>query len=524
MNSNEVNNAFSEEARRCHARLAQRLSGVGAVTATILADRLVQRVLELGRLPYAQQALQGHLKEGTVLDMGAARLQTGSGRVLLSLGQWGRGVLQFLAHWMYCLIAMLWVRPYAVARGPVTLVTGIGEESLADGGGDTEFAAYCRNGPIAPLRDAAQLYIQTASPGRRSTDPRIRYVRRPLFELIRCARLGLPGRLQALAEHFQALPRFLAAAARRPELALLGRDFAYIVPAMAVDNAAGMAAVVLTCTSISEQSLWGRCLRHARVHMVWYAQNWKPVVFKEGGVESDIPFLRWIRADVHWVWTKTFARYLSNVNGCSEVRAVGPIIWRLPIEGGNTISQTLYLGIFDISPYDDQVALSYCESPNFNGPANLTRFVQALLAVRRRLEDQLGAKVVLRFKTKRGYRAAYDRKYFDFIESLADGGQIEMVHYAANLFQMISQCHAVIAYPFTSPPYVAAELGVPSTFFDPTQCILQEHFADEGAAVAFAGNDIELENWLLDCLKPAVLSAGELVASGRALWHSYEHV
>jgi len=501
MNSNDVNNAFSDEALRCQDWLGRRLVRVGSVPAKALADRLVQRILELGRLPYAQQALQGLLPQGGVVDIGAASLETGTGRILLSQRQWWRGLLQYLVHWGYCSIALMVVRWEKVADVPVTLVSGVGQEALFQGGSDLEFVRYCGNGPIAPLREGAQLFVESQVLGQSSSDPRIRYVRRPLIELLRCAPLGLPRRLWILAGHALALIRFLVVAARRPELVLLGRDFAYVVSARAIDGTGALGSVVVTCTSITEQPLWSLCLRHAKVHMVWYAQNWKPVVFKADGVTSDIPFLRWLRVDVHWVWTAGFGAYLLKLSGRGSFHAVGPIVWRMP-SATQVAKAPNEIVVFDVSPYSDATAMSYCESPNFNSPANLLRFLGDILAVRADWHARTGQWLNLRVKTKRGYNPAYDRPYFDRLEQLHANGEILLEPHATDIYTLIGACSAVIAYPFTSPPYIADVLGVPSIYYDPTCSIAAHNFSDTPSLIRFAAGRSELRDMMTGMLQP----------------------
>lgn len=508
MNSNDVNNAFCAEALRCQGWLGQRLGPVGSLPAKVLTDRLVQRVLELGRLPHAQQALQGRLAPGSVLDIEAASLEISTGRILLTPRQWWRGLLQYLVHWAYCCFALLAVRGIDAAGGPVTLVSGIGEEALFQGGTDADFVRYCQNGPIAPLREGARLFIQSRTPGRASVDARIRYARRPLIELLRCAPMGALPRLRALAGQFLALPVFLMAAVRRPELALLGRDLAYVAPARAVDAAGQLGAVMMTCTSITEQPLWGRCLHHARVHMVWYAQNWKPVVFLADGVESDIPLLRWVRVDAHWVWTEAFGAYLRAQSGQANFHAVGPIVWRMPPAEPAT-QDPAEIVVFDVSPYSDATAMSYCESPNYNSPANLQRFIGDILAFRADWQAHTGQRLNLRVKTKRGYNPAYDRPYFDYLEQLHAAGAIQLEPHASDIHALIRASRVVLAYPFTSPPYIADVLGVPSIYYDPTCSIAAQTFAGASSLIRFAAGRSALRDMMATMLQPVYDSRGQ---------------
>jgi len=501
MNSNSVNNAFAREAELLAARLKQRLPDLGPVPASKLVDRMVQKVLDLGRLPYARLALTGQLGPGAVLDMEHCALETGNGVLVLTVSQWLRGVVEYLIHWSYCLFALLLVRTVAGQRQGVVLVTGVSTEAIFQDGQDLAFATYCRSCPVVPLRDGRHLYVQTTAVAPGASDARITYVRRPLIELMRRGRLGWTARMGAICSHAYGMPEFLWGAIRVPEFALLGRDIAYVRVATALDAGKLIESVVTTCTSITEQPLWGRCLVHAKVHMVWYAQNWKPVVFKADPVGSDIPLLHWIRVDSHWVWTHKFAEYLQQLAGMTTMHSVGPLVWQCPKSGQSELS-SLQIVVFDVSPYSNETALSYCESPNYNHPDNLRKFIQDIVSLRIAWQAATGRPVVLRVKTKRGYQAAYDRGYFEFLEELDSKGEIKLEHHAENIYDIISGSQLAIAYPFTSTPYLADAVKVPSVYYDPTSEILDQDFSDSPTLIHFASGKNQLHELVLRLLAP----------------------
>jgi hypothetical protein len=496
MNSNAVNNAFSNEAVLCADRLSQRMPKMGTVPAKVLVERTVQKVLDLGRLPYAKLALDGQLKHGTIVDFGRCALESGTGRLLLSKKQWIQGVAEFLVHWCYCFISLLAVRFASRQMQGVVLAFGISTESIFVAGQDAEFADYCRQTPVLPLRDAKYLYIQSTVSAGTSTDPRITYVPRPLIELVRRGKLGGVARMRAVTAHVLGLVEFLMAACRCTEVALLGRDFAYVKVVVALDSSQLLQAVVTTCSSVAEQPLWGRCLTNAKVHMVWYAQNWRPVVFKADGVESEIPFMAWLRVDVNWVWTHKFAEYLHRLVGGGATYAVGPIVWRNH-DLTRHEKKSFQIAVFDVSPYSDETALSYCEYPNYNHPSNLIKFVEDIIELRSIWQRLVNSRVVLRLKTKRGYLTAYDRSYFNLLEKLHAEGEIELEHHTANIFDLISSGQAVIAYPFTSPPYLADAVFVPSIYYDPTCGIMEQNFADEQTYIQFASGKEQLNSKMI---------------------------
>jgi hypothetical protein len=507
MNSNAVNNAFAREAELLAARLGRRFTDLGPVAASKLVDRMVQMVLDIGRLPYARLALTDQLGPGAVIDLGCCDLVTGSGRLVLTVRQWLRGVAQYLVHWAYCLFGLLLVRTDADQRQGVVLVTGVSTDAIFQDGKDHAFAAYCRSCPVVPLREGRHLYVQTTAQAPASSDSRISYVRRPLIELMRRGRLGWMARMRAIVSHACGLPEFLWCAMRVPEFALLGRDIAYVRGAAALDDGKLLEAVVTTCSSITEQPLWGRGLVHAKVHMVWYAQNWKPVVFKADPVESDIPLLHWIRVDSHWVWTRKFADYLHKLVGPATMHAAGPLVWQCP-GSVKPESNEFQIVVFDVSPYSNEVALSYCESPNYNNPDNLRKFIEDIVSLRPSWEAVAGRPVVLRVKTKRGYQSAYDRGYFEFLDELDSEGTIKLEHHAENIYDMISGSQVAIAYPFTSPPYLADAVQVPSVYYDPTGEILKQNFSDTPTLIEFATGKHQLHAKVLELL--ALKQAGRV--------------
>jgi polysaccharide biosynthesis PFTS motif protein len=133
------------------------------------------------------------------------------------------------------------------------------------------------------------------------------------------------------------------------------------------------------------------------------------------------------------------------------------------------------------------------EVPNYNHPDNLSNFVQAIIALKARLERALGATVTLRLKVKRARTPWYDKGYFDYLDALASTGDLLLLPSlllpsSANLYSVISASHLVVAYPFTSPAYVADALRVPCVFFDPTSTIVREDFSDTPENILFASS------------------------------------
>jgi hypothetical protein len=443
-------------------------------SASLLHARLMQRLVELTLGPYAtllasrrRVGLPPIPVAGTVVDCGEISLTIGTGLIFLSWRQTAKGCMEFFAHWAFVLVSILaGLRPGGERRS-ATLVFGVGQESILFDGSDTRFTSYCRSGPIVPLRVGSRFLIESAAVNGVVDDADFCYVRRPLISLLREARIGAWGRLSLLARHVMLPIDFVGSVFRDPMLALLGRDFAYVRAVKAMDQAGAIEAIIQTCSNYTIQALWMRGDTTFSTHMVWYAQNWKPLVYAADDFQSNIPNLRWIDIGTHWVWTRDFGRYLESLGTKGTLQAVGPIMWYLP-EYRVPPSDHIELTLFDLMPFSDEHAERYGEMRNYWRPQHLHDFVTGVLDIRDSLSLRFGCPVVVRLKQKRSYNIAYDRDYFDLIDRLVTSGQLQIVPPSENIFALVSASHAAIVYPYSSPAHVASQLEVPAVYFDPT--------------------------------------------------------
>jgi hypothetical protein len=519
INSNHSFLAFGREIENAQLWLQSSLFATCGYSSGILVDRLVQRLIELSLTPYAvavmarcRTAADSFPVNGSRIQCGRASMELGAGTVRVSLGQLLANHLDFLLHWGFCLGAILFPAMAAASRQPAVLVFGVGMESLFANGSDERFVAYCRRGPIEPLAKAKRLLIQCSIREAVSTRTEFSYSARPLISLVRCSRLGFFARLALARKHLALFFRYAVAVTRLPVLSLLGRDFAYSAISFDLDRQGLMEAIVFTTSNYNSQPLWVRGLRNAKLHLVWYAQNFKPVTYAADPVESEIPCARWVRVDTHWVWTRAFGDYLRQLGHRGAIEVVGPIVWSLP-ESGTPSSSRIDIVVFDISPFSDDVALhagGYIT--NYNNVDNLSAFIADVTALRPRLEAVLQMPVSLRLKTKRGYNAIYDKTYFDRLDQLNSSGVISLVEHSTNIYSLISGSHLAVVYPYSSPAYIADALHVPAIYYDPTQSIVEQNFGDAPSLVRFA-------NCPEDLLNTAVVAIREVLAK-RAMQHA----
>jgi hypothetical protein len=433
-------------------------------------------------------------------------METGAGKLHFTWGQLLANHLDFMLHWGYCLAAILLSGRVAATHQPAVLVYGIGIENIFASGSDKRFVAYCRHGPIKPLAQGNRLLIECALPNAVSTSPGVAYCSRPLISLLRSSRLGFFATLALAQKQLFLFFCYLFAVVRLPALSLLGKDFAYSAIALGLDRHSLIDAIILTTSNYSSQPLWVRGLRRSKTHMVWYAQNFKPVSYVGDSVDSEIPSAQWIRVDTHWVWTYAFADYLKTLGHCGPIEVVGPILWYLP-EYKPPSKKGVELVVFDSPPFSDAVALrvgGYIS--NYNNAQNLRAFISDVTALKASLAVALQMPVSLRLKIKRSYKANYDKEYFDYLDQLNAAGVISLIDHSSNIYSLISSSHLVVVYPFSSPAYVAEALKVPSIYYDPTGSIVEQYVGDAPSLVHFSNHPDDL-------LKTAIAALRRVLAN-----------
>lgn len=493
INSNHSNQAFNREIDNCKGWFQTRIFDACGYSSGVLLDRLMQYIAEKGHYPYAL-AVSSLCKtgnncfppHGAKINCARASVEAGSGRVTLTSKQWLSSQMEFFMYWTFCLIAILAIKKNASKNNqPAVLALGIGDENLFNDGSDERFANYCRLGPIEPLRNGKRLLIQSSSKDVTSCNPDCFYSKNPLLDLLRQSNLGLFGRLRLIANHLILFFEYTLAVFRLPQYSLLGKDFALSRISRELDNRGLIDSIVLTCSAYTNQPLWLRELRRSKVHMIWYAQNWRPLAYAADKVVTVLPQLRWIRVDTHWVWTHAFAKYLKGL-GYKAIEVVGPIVWYLP-EIAVPTRDAIEITIFDTPAFSDEVAVRCAgEITNYYHPDNLLAYIQDIVSLKSAIEQAFHLPVLMRLKTKRDYHPIYDRGYFDHLEKLNSIGTIALVPPSTNIYSLVSGSHLVISYPFSTTAYISEALKVSTIFYDPTKSVLRQDFCDSPSLVNFA--------------------------------------
>jgi hypothetical protein len=505
MNTNHSNINFEKEILNLKKWLANNVQGTCGYSKQIVFDRLMQLLVAISLPVYAKSIKKSSQNSSyalpiteSMLELEIANLELGTGKLTITIKIFLKEIINFLIHWVVCLISIIFTEKSADYVNKVVLVY-IGDDAIFSDGNDGKFVKYCLMGKIEPLKTKNKLYIECRTKNRPNNHHNFYYCDRPLLSAIRNLNLGIAFRLRLCINHTLLLVVFLTTIIRVPQLSLLGKEIAYSSIVKDLDKAKKIESIILTCSNYLEQKIWSRELINVRVHMVWNAQAWKPTVYKVDKLESHIPNLPWIRADIHWIWTNKFADYLCSLGLKAKFQVVGSIVWYMPkLKKQNDSS--IQIMIFDVSPFSDDVALEYGHITNYNNPHNLFAFINDVLCVVKNIEKILNISIKILLKQKREYKPVYDKDYYVYLENLSASGQIILENCSKNIYSLISSSQIVIAYPFTSPAYIADEVKIPSIYYDPTGAICGSDFRDQKSLITFVDSRKLLQKSIMEKL------------------------
>lgn len=442
-------------------------------------------------------------KASEEIDCNGLRLKA-DGRVVISPRLLFSLLFEFAGHWIHAFLAILLsARLYAKrSQSPITLVYGVGFESLVTAEGDTRFLNYCRRGPIVPLAAAERLAVQSVHTVLSNEGERVRYSRYPLFSALFWRGLDPLEILRVLGDHIFCLASFLFLVLRCPGAIILGRDAAYHSTATALNRFETIGSVVLTNSNYSAQPLWMWALpsRRYALHMVWYSQNSRPIIYTDDRCDAALPNFRFMLLDEVWVWTDSFRDFLL-AQGCKATyHVVGPILWYFP-ESPAVANQPgdFRIAVFDVTPVNAATESRLGLIRNYYSEENSIRFIRDLIDVSDLVGRESGRKIRVILKHKRSHASIHATGYVDLIGELADAGRIVLMSPTMNLYELIDSCDVVVAAPFSSPVYVAVVRGKAAAWYDPTTSLVPRE--DEGPDIRFIGGSAALAEFLKNQLR-----------------------
>lgn len=443
-----------------------------------LASRITQRCAEIGVFEFTRIAAEIYRKTGS---LPADNDQVVCGGVLINLDgsirlttrKFLRLLIGFFANWSYNFLCILFSLRFFVSRRQFTLLYGVGLQDLLAEGSDARFLNFCRAGPIEPLVKSDYILIQTQK-NITTTEPlRVKFVSNPLLQALRQSGLGLRLWLYTLSKHFHAGYSFMRGVSSYPALVLLGGDVVYHAIATALNRRQIIKDIIFTNSCLFSQPLWFWALpkRTYTSHIVWYSQNNYPISYL--GELNTVPFpsLRYIRADIQWVWSEKFRDFLSSLCLQTSYRVVGPIVWHLPNKIIHAKGKVRTIILFDITPISQETEEEFGLLRNLYSEKNVSKFIRDIIDVAHDVGKEIGVEIQVLLKHKRSHHHTHSSEYIQTVASLVDANEIKLIDTSFNLYDLIHRSDLVIAYPYTSPIYLASELLKEAFWYDPTSTL-----------------------------------------------------
>lgn len=469
--------AFERRLSRLMARTLESATGFCGYASQDVAFRLVQRCAELGvfeftRVSAEKYRLNATLPADTEAIVCGVLLFEADGTVRLKNVAAMQLLLEFFAYWCFVFLRIFASFRPKISPGRVSMLYGVGRQDLNAGGSDLRFLDFCRSGPVGPLRNADRLVVQSEQ-SFLSTDPmRVRYGRVPLLDALRWSGLGFRTWLLALRQHIESALGFIQALRGLPLLLLLGRDAANHAVAAALNRGGNLQDVILTNSDYFSQPLWFWALPHKRFasHIVWYSQNGYPISYVDEREAVSIPNLRYVRADVQWVWNDGFKNFLEAICPKCDFEVVSPVIWCLPSKTAILARDSPRIALFDVTPVSELTEQKFGLLRNFYSESVMSGFIRDVVEVAQAVGSDFGISIEIVLKHKRHPKAGFhSSSYFDVVEKFVQDGSLKVIDPASNMFDFVSASDVVIAAPYSSPVYVGRHLVKNSFWYDPTE-------------------------------------------------------
>lgn len=495
-----------------YAALSRRLDGIARSDAQKapafcgysrkdVAWRFLQRCTELGVFQFTRVGAEqfrstGALPDdGSTVDCGGLRFEADR-RITLSARLFVRALAEYFGHWAHALAALVLSFRFARSTRRVTLLHGVGIDDLTAGDSDQRFLDFCSNGPVAPLAQCDRLAVQATRSVGSSASDRVRYGRVPLLLALGWLGLTQGAWLRAIACHLGAMLSFSGAVWRFPGLILLGRDAAYHAAALALSRSGALQDVALTNSNYFSQALWMWALpeRRHRTHLVWYSQNNYPMVYADDPLCAPIPNLRFIRADIQWVWTTSFKGFLEGLGSASAFRVVGPILWHLPDKATSRPPGSFRIALFDVTPVDEATERRLGLIRNYYAENNAVCFIRDVIEAAESAGRASGRQIDVLLKHKRSHASIHATGYASVVGELAEAKRVALITPTMNLYSLIDSCDMVVVAPFSSPLYVALARGKAAVWYDPTSSLVP--CGDEAADACLIGGRAKLAAFL----------------------------
>lgn len=482
-----------------------------------IKKRLAQALAMHLTVPFIQMQLDSRYGEHPVqsgelaseLRCAGLQINTLTGKVNLSAKLMFVGIGKFLVLWL--VVLLIFLRSFfslKPAFGKATLVYGVGAADLFYGGNALRFEEFCRVGNLDALRKATRYVVLSAKPVLSTNEAQFIYCRSPLLTLFERNKLGFVDSFLFLADHFSCLLTYFSLVFRLPVSCLLWRDFADDAVALSLNRRNLIETNIITNSNWVVQYLWMTCLpgRSYLTLMALYSLNSSRLVFKSEPLNvAEHPSLRHLNVDCVLIWDTFYAKELKRLGVLCATEVVAPILWYSPemTQSRPSTSAALRICLFDVPPRHAVALRDLGLSGSYYNAEVMMRFLDDVLAVVSSISRKSAIEVEVILKHKRVQYHGNDDYYYQHVDQLlSDNLNMFLAKEDSNLYTLISSCDVAIAIPYSSPAYIAAHLGVPSIFYDPTVELDPVVFdAIDCAGVRFAAGRDDLGKLLLKSMR-----------------------
>jgi hypothetical protein len=444
-----------------------------------VTSRLMQRYAELGVFEFTRLSAEIYRNTGKLpvedetMNCGGLLFHSNI-NVSLSVRMFISQLMRFFALWGTTLFVIIFSLKVIGQRRRLTLLYGVGRQDLLAEGSDARFLDFCRNGKLPPVEMPRHLVIQ-AYPAIISTDQKqVTYGRVPLLQALRLSGLGLRCWLYALGLHIFSLFSFILSVCLKPNLILLGVDAAMHAVATVLNRESVLEDVTLTTSNYFAQPLWMWALpnRNFELHMVWYSQNMYPISYVDEVAAVPIPNLSFLRADVHWVWSKGFLSFLQGICPPAKYKIVPPVVWHLKSACVPKVNRPRRIALFDVTPVNATVERKMGLIRNYYTPENMSCFIRDVVDAAQEVVRQTGSKIEVMLKHKRTPELKFHSpQYAATISNFEKNGLIQLIPADSNIHDVLSDCDILVAAPYSSPAYLGLNAGKIAFWYDPTETL-----------------------------------------------------
>ncbi len=283
---------------------------------------------------------------------------------------------------------------------------------------------------------------------------------------------------------------------------LLAREYAELPLMRAWFPRVRPRAVLMTNSMHSSHPLWiAYAAEHqCEVAMLFYATNVLPLYLRGGRdpFPGD-PGYRLLECSKFEVWNESQKQWLLSLGiPESRINIAGIIVWGRDEQLAHrhdpsrvSGDRPFRLGLFDVVPPSVVGLLPHGAGDNYYSCERMMKLLRDVVETAAALPGQVPEVVV---KPKRARIALHDGRYFDLLDDLVRAGQVKVGLLPTNPIEAVAACDMVISAPFSSPSVIAAEMRIPSCFYDPVS-LLEAPPTFTGEVPLVSGQN-QLQQWM----------------------------